>query len=196
MGLLCLYYHLYRPFHGTHDGKLCFSMLLPAPGSSTILYPSQWKVAGRLAFKINCIHVLLSLLCFSTFSSGMSLTACITVSPHIHGMRYGVRACMVLIERALSTVVGKFNYRVPGRTRQGAINVSQIPLVSGHIRLHPSTVSVGCLDTSVHPYALILVLGVDRWGITNLFYYCFLGGGVAATLLSAISSGTRILTGQ
>lgn len=89
--------HLYRPFHGTHDGKLCFSMLLPAPGSSTILYPSQWKVAGRLAFKINCIHVLLSLLCFSTFSSGMSLTACITVSPHIHGMRYGVRACMVLM---------------------------------------------------------------------------------------------------
>ncbi|KAH7870040.1 uncharacterized protein C8R40DRAFT_1213142 [Lentinula edodes] len=97
----------------------------------------------------------------STFSSVMSLAACITVSSHIHGMG----------ERAISAVVGSIS-----------------------VRPHPSTVSVGCLDTSVHPYALILVLGVDRWGITNLFYCCFLGGGVADTLLSAISSGTRILT--
>lgn len=94
-------------------------------------------------------------------------------------------------ERAISAVVGRFNYRVPGRTLQNKTGSNKRVSGSISVRPHPSTVSVGCLDTSVHPYALILVLGVDRWGITNLFYCCFLGGGVADTLLSAISSGTR-----
>ncbi|KAJ3865074.1 hypothetical protein EV359DRAFT_63455 [Lentinula novae-zelandiae] len=152
----------YCVFIITYIGYTREAMLLHASSRSRFLdsLVSQPMESGR---KISiqdqlytCASFIIVLL--STFSSGMSLTACITVSPHIH---------------------------VRGRFLQ-----LSIPLVSGHIRLHPSTVSVGCLDTSVHPYALILVLGVDRWGITNLFYYCFLGGGVADTLLSAISSGT------
>ncbi|KAJ4467859.1 hypothetical protein C8R41DRAFT_871305 [Lentinula lateritia] len=94
---------------------------------------------------------------------------------------------IVLLYVLFGNVINGLYHRVPTYPRERALSTV---VVSGHIRLHPSTVSVGCLDTSVHPYALILVLGVDRWGITNLFYYCFLGGGVADTLLSAISSGT------